>query len=173
MYFVTMTVIEWIDIFTRPEYRDVVIQSLKYCQKVKGLEVYGWCLMTNHLHMIIGSTGIMKIEDIVRDFKSYTARSIRKLLEKEGFRESRKKWMLELMYKTGKANPNNKDFQFWQQHNHPIELNSNRLMDQKLNYIHENPVKAGFVDSPEKWKYSSAADYAGVKRALIDIKFIE
>ncbi|MCG8400654.1 MAG: transposase, partial [Firmicutes bacterium] len=69
MHFISFATVEWIDVFTRPLYKDVIVESLKYCQKKKGLILYAWCLMTNHVHMIISSTGISKQEDIIRDFK--------------------------------------------------------------------------------------------------------
>ncbi|MEK6480243.1 transposase [Catalinimonas sp. 4WD22] len=173
LYFVTLTVVNWIDVFTRQSYRDVCIKSVKYCQENKGLEVYAYCMMTNHIHLIIGSNGTMNIEDILRDLKSFTSRSIRKLLEDRNNIESRRDWMLVMMKQAGQKNSNNKDFQFWRQHNHPIELSSNQLMDQKLNYIHMNPVKAGFVESPEMWTYSSAKDYWGTGKSEIAIVIIE
>lgn len=126
--------------------------------------------MTSHVHMIIGSEQ-RKLESIVRDMKSYTSMRLRKAIQ-ENPQESRKEWMLWMMERAGKRNTNNKDFQFWQQHNHPIELDSNYLMEQKLDYIHNNPVEAGFVELPEEWLYSSARDYAGGK-GLIDILLIE
>ena len=173
LYFVTFTVVNWMDVFIRDEYRDVFIQSLKYCQEHKGLEVYAWCIMTSHVHMIIGTNGTSRLEDIIRDLKSFTSRSIRKLIEDPNrVQESRKEWMYAMMRQTGLKNSNNNDFQLWQQHSHPIELNTNELMDQKLEYIHLNPVKAGFVDIPEAWIYSSARDYATKLKGLIDIVYI-
>jgi len=77
-----------------------------------------------------------------------------------------------MMERAGKKNSNNADFQFWQQHNQPIELNTNDLMQQKLDYIHNNPVESGFVNNAEEWLFSSARDYAGGK-GLLEICFIE
>ena len=174
LYFVTFTVINWIDVFIRDEYRNVFLESVLYCQKNKGLEVYAWCIMTSHIHMILGTSGENKLENIIRDLKSFTSRSIRKLLEgNEKVWESRREWMYIMMHQAGINNGNNKDFQFWQQHNHPIELSTNNLLDQKLNYIHNNPVEAGFVESPEMWQYSSAKDYYGNEKGVIDILFIQ
>lgn len=170
-YFVTFTVIHRIDIFIREEYRNVFMDSIKYCQKEKGLLVGAWCLMTSHAHLIIGTEGKMKLEEIVRDLKSYTSRHIRKAIENNPI-ESRKEWILNAMIKAGTNKSNNKDFQFWMQHNHPIEMNSNEIIDSRLEYVHENPVKAGFVDESREWKYSSARDYAGEK-GLIDVVFLE
>ena len=170
-YFVTFTVIHWIDVFIREEYRNIFIESVKYCQKEKGLLVGAWCIMPSHIHMIIGTNGENKLEDIIRDLKSFTSRHIRKEIE-SSLIESRKEWMLRAMYKTGINKSNNKDFQFWQQHNHPIEMNSNELINSRLEYIHQNPVVAGFVNEPIEWKYSSARDYEDLK-GLIALEFLE
>ena len=173
LYFVTFTVIHWIDVFIRNEYRLIVVDSLKFCQANKGLEIYAYCIMPSHIHMIVGTSGLKNLEDIIRDLKSFTSRRIRKTLEDNNqVHESRKEWMLKMMYTAGRFNNNNIDFQFWQQHSHPIELNTNELMDQKLEYIHLNPVEGGFIDTPEAWIYSSARDYAGVAKGLVDILLI-
>lgn len=170
LYFVSFSVVYWIDVFTRNEYKDVLIESLKFCSEKKGLEVYAYCIMTNHVHLIVGSHQ-EKLENIMRDYKSFTSSQLRKLI-KDNPQESRKEWMLWMMEKAGKRNGNNKDFQFWQQHNHPIELNNKFLLEQKLQYVHNNPVEAGFVDVPENYLYSSARDYAGEK-GLMDVILIE
>lgn len=174
LYFVTFTVLHWIDFFIREEYREIFIDSVKHCQVHKGLEVYAWCIMPSHIHLIIGSAGKNPLEGIVRDLKSFTSRSYRKVLEGNGqVNESRKYWLLKMMYKAGKENSNNNDYQFWEQHNHPIELNSADQMDRILEYIHLNPVHAGFVDQPEHWLYSSARDYGTGIKGFIDLNFIE
>ncbi len=103
----------------------------------KGLEVGAWCMMTNPIHMIIRTRGLNQLEDIIRDLKAFTARHITKMIEKST-QESRKNWILEMMKNAGRNKSNNKDFQFWEQHNHPIELSTNKLIDQRLTYIHEN-----------------------------------
>lgn len=169
LYFVTYVVINWIDVFTRNIYRDILLDSWEYCKKNKGLKIYAWCIMTNHVHMIISSEKD-ELSNIMRDLKSYTSTTLRKVIN-ENKQESRKDWMLNMMIHAGSNNKNNKGFQFWQQHNHPILLDSNYLIDQKLDYIHNNPVKAGFVAKPEDYIYSSAGDYARIK-GLIDIEMI-
>ena len=166
LYFISFAVINWIDVFIRNEYKDIILKSWKHCIDKKGLEIYGWCIMTSHIHMIIGSNK-NKPEDIVRDMKSHTSTQLKKAIS-ENPQESRKEWMLEMMHKAGEKNSNNNGFQFWQQHNKPILLDNNFLMDQKLEYIHLNPVEAGIVDRPEDYLYSSARDFAG-KKGLIDI----
>jgi REP element-mobilizing transposase RayT len=158
-YFISFAVVNWIDLFIRNQYRDILLDSLQFCQNNKGLEVYAWCIMTSHVHLIIG-THQDKMEDILRDFKSFTSRKLRLAIE-ENLTESRKEWMLKIMYNAGLSNSNNHGFQLWQQHNHPIELSTNEMIDQRLHYTHNNPVEAGFVSSPEDYLHSSARDYAG------------
>jgi len=164
-YFVTFTVVYWIDIFIRKEYREIFLDSVRYCQKEKGLEVGAYCIMSSHVHMIIGAKEDHKLEDIIRDLKSYTARHIRKYMEVNPY-ESRKEWVLWMMKRAGKKKSNNKDFQFWLQHNHPIEINSNEILESRLNYIHQNPVEIGLVEQGKDWLYSSARDYEGEKGLL-------
>ena len=170
LYFITYTCVHWIDLFTRDIYRKVLLDSWNYCIKNKGLRIFAWCIMTNHVHMIISSNKD-ELSSIIRDMKSFTSTTLRKTIS-ENPQESRKKWMLQLMKNSGIKNKNNNDFQLWQQHNHPILLDSNYLMEQKLNYIHNNPVKAGIVENPEDYLYSSAKDYAGMK-GLVEIEIIE
>lgn len=166
-HFISFSVVRWIDVFTRIEYREILLDSIKYCMANKGLEVYAWCVMSNHVHMIIGSSRGLPMQGIMRDLKKYTSRAIVKAI-RENIHESRKDWMIWMFEREGQYNPNNEVHQFWQQDNHPIELYSNDVMQQKLDYIHNNPVKAGWVDKPEHYLYSSARDYAGDK-GLLDI----
>jgi len=129
--------------------------------------------------MILGTEGEEKLEDIIRDLKKYTATKIIHNIKNNPF-ESRKKWLIEIMEETGSKKSNNTHYQFWQQHNQPIEISDNRSMDDTLEYllvrqagIHNNPVEAGIVLSPEEYLYSSAKNYAGLTETLIDVKFIE
>jgi hypothetical protein len=126
--------------------------------------------MTSHVHLIIGSHK-EKLENIMRDFMSHTSRELKKAIKNNG-QESRKEWMLWMMERAGKKNSNNQAFQFWQQDNHPIELWDNYMMDQKLEYLHQNPVVSGIVFKPEDYIYSSAIDYTG-KKGLLDINLIQ
>ncbi|WP_439696972.1 transposase [Mucilaginibacter sp. AW1-7] len=166
LYFATFTVVRWIDVLTRRAYKDIIVESLKYCIKHKGLQLHGWVIMSNHVHLII-STNDKPMQDILRDVKRHTSKAITKAII-ENVQESRREWMLWFFEREGKSNPNNENYQFWQQGNHPIEIYTNKVLDQKLDYIHNNPVTAGWVDEPHHFLYSSARDYAGGK-GLIDI----
>ena len=170
IYFVTFSVVKWIDVFTRSDYKDLVVDSLEFCQKEKGLEIYSWCIMTNHLHLIIGRCGSAKIEEIVRDFKKYSSVALIKAIINNPL-ESRKNWLLWIFSKLAKKSKKHQKYCFWKNEYHPIELIDSEIMQQKLDYIHFNPVAAGFVNEPEHWKYSSAIDYAGGK-GMIELKFI-
>ena len=172
LYFITFAVNGWIDVFSRQLYKDLAVNSLRHCQKEKGLELYAWCIMTNHLHLIVGREGKVNIEDIVRDFKKFTSVQICRSIE-ENPKESRKKWMLELFKKAAQESNKHQKYKFWQNQYHPIELNTNQMMQQKLDYIHDNPVEAGIVDKAEAYLYSSARDYYTNEKGLLDVKFIE
>jgi putative transposase len=165
VYFVTDTVVDWVDIFTRPIYRHIIIESLEYCQKEKGLIIYAWVLMTNHMHMIAGACGENKISDILRDFKKFTSKKIlQTLLVESG--ESRREWMLNRFEYAGKNDKKITNYKFWQEGKDAQEIYLNDYFNQKLNYIHHNPVKAEFVNREEDYRYSSAIDWAGGKGLL-------
>jgi putative transposase len=170
VYFVTDTVVDWVDIFSRPSYRHIIIESLQHCQKQKGLIIYAWVLMTNHMHMIVGSSGINKVSNIMRDFKKFTSKEILRTLQLDGT-ESRREWMLNRFEYAGKHDKRIKNFRFWQEGNNAQALYMNDYFNQKLNYIHQNPVKAEFVNRAEDYRYSSAIDYAGGK-GLLDVTVV-
>jgi putative transposase len=159
LYFVTFTVIHWLDIFVRREYRDIFLDSLRYCQKNKGLEVCAYVIMSSHVHMIIGRNSDPGLDGIIRDIKRYTAVAIINAI-KQNPKESRRELFIWMFERAGKRYSHNKKYQFWQQHNHPIELNTNEMIQQRLDYIHNNPVEAGIVLSPEDYLYSSALNYS-------------
>ncbi|HHL58090.1 MAG: transposase [Bacteroidetes bacterium] len=170
MYFVTMTITGWVDIFTKSTYCDIFIDSLKYCQNNKGLVVHAWVIMSNHVHLIISKNGNLLLSAILRDLKRFTSVEIIKTVKSGN--ESRKKWMLEIFAKKAAKLKRVNKYKVWKDGNHPIEIYSNTVIDQKLDYLHNNPVKAGIVYKPEEYVYSSAVDYAGGK-GLIDVVLIE
>lgn len=167
-YFVTFTTVDWVDVFTRDKYRNIIIESLQYCQQKKGLQVGAWCIMSNHVHLIIGTTS-SPMQNIMRDLKSYTSRRLREEITAYP-KESRKKWLLSHFDKGGVEEVKHR-WQLWQNGHHPIELFDSRIIEQKLNYIHNNPVKAGWVFAPEDYVWSSARDYAG-EQGMLEIYFL-
>ena len=171
VYFVNFTVVRWLDVFIRTEYKDILLESLRYCQKNKGLALYAYCIMSSHVHLIISRHGAMNLQGIIRDIKKYTSVQIIEAI-KNNPRESRKDELLWLFEKEGKANCLNKNYQFWQQYSHPIELNTEEKLYQRLYYVHYNPVEAGIVLSPEHYLYSSAVNYAGLPEKLINVILI-
>ena len=165
LYFVSFAVVGWLDVFTRNEYKDLVLESLEFCQNNKGMEVHAWCIMTNHVHLIFRSIKGQQPELLLGDLKRFTSRNVIKAVQ-ENPRESRKEFLLDSFKKEAAKSSNTTNYQFWRHDNKPIELWSNEVIQQKIDYIHNNPVEEGIVFRPEDYKYSSASDYAGVKGIL-------
>jgi REP element-mobilizing transposase RayT len=168
IHFITFTVVDWVDIFIRPAYKKIIINSLKYAQENKGLELYAWCLMTNHLHLLVSIKEPFLLSDFVRDFKKFTNKEIIKLMDTE--HESRRDWMLYRFSYHAKFNNRIKDYKVWQDGYHAIECFNHHILAQKLDYIHNNPVKAEIVALPEEYLYSSAKNYLNEKGLLNVIK---
>jgi REP element-mobilizing transposase RayT len=165
LFFVTLTVVGWIDVFIRREYCDCLVQNLKYCQEKKGLQLYAYSVMSSHVHLI-ASAEAGTLSNLLRDFKSYTAKQLLQLIQ-DNPQESRKEWLLFLFRHFASKNNHNIEYQFWQQHNHPIDLTSNELIDQKLTYIHQNPVAAGLVTEAQDFFHSSANPNSPLKVLLL------
>ena len=165
LYFTTTTVIDWMDVFTRPQYKHIVVESLGYCQESKGLDIYAWVLMTNHLHMIVGIRGENTIGDLLRDFKKFTSKRIVKAIQ-DNQQESRKNWMMNRFWFRGANDKKITNYRFWQEDNHVEQLYSYDFYKQKLDYIHLNPVRQEIVQDPSDYLYSSARNYAGMDGLL-------
>jgi len=161
MYFLTFTVVDWLYVFSKKEHKLELVNSMNYCIKEKGLIVYSWVLMNNHMHVIWEAKTGYQLSAIIRDYKKFTAKLILKMIE-EGS-DSDKDKILYKFESAGKKLNRISKYKFWQDSNHAIYLSDQdtKIMDQKLNYIHDNPVKALLVDNPEEYFFSSAIDYAG------------
>lgn len=171
IYFVSFAVVDWVDVFTRKAYRDIVVDSLRHCQHQKGLILHAWCIMSNHVHLLAAAEE-NNLSDILRDFKKFTSKQIIAGIQNNE-QESRKEWMLDIFSKHGEKNSRNSEYQFWRQDNQPKECYSPAFTVQKLNYIHNNPVEAGIVEKPEDYLYSSARSYTtGRSLGLLDVEFI-
>lgn len=167
VYFLTLTIVDWIDIFTRKEYKEEVVDSLNFCVERKGLEIYAWCLMSNHLHLLCRSKEAFNLSDTIQDFKKFTAKKIIESLEKESV-ESRANWILERLKLNGATQQRISKYKFWKDGLHAIWIESPEFFEQKLHYIHQNPVMAMVVDEPGEYLFSSARDYDG-KKGLVKI----
>lgn len=164
LYFLTSTVVDWVDVFTRPVYRYIIIDSLKYWINEKGLELYAWVIMSNHIHLVAASKKGFDLSDTMRDFKKHTSKQITAAILSEN--ESRKEWMMNRFEYAGKNDNKIKYYKFWQDGNEAKPINNFEFLKQKIDYIHNNPVKAEIVEYPEQYKFSSAIDYAGGKGLL-------
>ena len=167
-YYITMTVVGWLDVFTRKNHRDVLIESLKYCQKEKGLIIYAYVIMSNHIHMIVQTNEPHQIKDTIRDFKKFTSKKI--LFQIQNEPESRREWMLKIFEDEAEQSKKHKTYKFWQVGNHAIEVFTEKFIWDKINYIHENPVRAGLVKQQWDWIYSSASNYQDEESVLEVLK---
>ena len=167
-YYITMTVVGWLDVFTRKNHRDVLIESLKYCQKEKGLIIYAYVIMSNHIHMIVQTSEPHQIKDTIRDFKKFTSKKI--LFQIQNEPESRREWMLKIFEDEAEQSKKHKTYKFWQVGNHAIEVFTEKFIWGKINYIHENPVRAGLVKQQWDWIYSSASNYQDEESVLEVLK---
>jgi REP element-mobilizing transposase RayT len=158
VYFVTSAVVDWIDVFTRDIYRDILLDSFRFCQKNQGLQLHAWVLMPNHFHLICSFINNANPGMVIKNIKSFTALKIIDAIINNP-QESRREWMLDLFEKNGRKMKSNFRFQFWQHENHPVLLTSKEMYNQRFVYLHENPQRAGFVKQPQDWKHSSAIDY--------------
>jgi len=136
------------------------------------MEIFAWCVMTNHVHLIFRSVGEQKPELLLGDFKRFTSKALVQAII-ENPKESRKKYLLQQFLQAGNQSSNVNQYQFWRHDNNPIELWSNKVIDQKINNIHKNPLEAGLVFKAEDYLYSSAADYAGLKGMLDGVIIIK
>lgn len=151
-HFVTCTVLHWIPVFTRPATVDIVLDSLRYLMS-EGLTVYAYVILENHLHLVVQSEQLDR--DMAR-FKSFTAKQLIRYLDENNVTQ-----ILEQLAFYKKAHKDDRAYQFWQEGIHPEWIQNDKMMKQKVDYIHQNPVKRGYVDLAEHWRYSSARNYLG------------
>jgi len=152
LYFLTFTVVGWIDLFSRQLYRDIFLKNMDYCRKKKNLRVGGYVIMSNHAHLIWQSMSA-QLSDTIRDFKSYCTKQFIEAIESEN--ESRREWLLYMFKFFANRTNQNKDYKIWTGNNHPEEITSHDFLMTKLNYIHQNPVRAGLVRNAEDYLNSS------------------
>jgi REP element-mobilizing transposase RayT len=159
-YFLTSTVVAWMPVFAHAPLVEIVFDSWRFLQRERGVRIFGYVVLENHLHWIAAADDLS--EKIGR-FKSFTARRIIEELERRGFSTLLEELQFfKLRHKTDQAH------QFWQEGNHPQQIKNEEMMRQKLEYMHNNPLRRGYVDDPLHWRYSSARNYAAVA-GLLDV----
>ncbi len=160
-HFVTCTVLHWIPIFTRVETTEIIFNSLKYLQQHDNFKLYAYVILENHLHMVAQSDDLSKS---MESFKKYTARQIIDLLKSRNVTT-----ILDQLAFYKKAHKEDREYQLWQEGIAPKLIQRDSMMVERINYIHQNPVKRGYVDEAKHWRYSSARDYEG-DVGLIDVE---
>ena len=160
LYFATFSVVGWLDVFTRRIYQDILTESIQFCQTKKDLKLYCYCVMPSHTHLIAASEN-GNLTNILRSMKSFTAMETMNAIRNNP-QESRRDWLLNQFEFYGNKSKD-AEMQFWKHDNHPFFLHSEKLINQKINYIHQNPVDAGFVNDPRAWRLSSANPESPVK----------
>ena len=163
-YFVTITVVGWVDIFTRLKQRYIIINDLNYCQEQKGLEIYAYCIMPSHIHMLCKAKEGYLLSNIMRDFKKFTSKQIIGTII--NFPESRREWLLDFFNKACEHLKRKQTYKVWQDGYHAEICSSNTFIKQKLNYIHNKPVIDKIVANPEDYVFSSARNYADLDSEL-------
>jgi REP element-mobilizing transposase RayT len=153
-YFFTCTIVGWLPVFTRPEAVKIIYDSWQFLQNEDRLVIYGYVILENHLHLIASSSALSKE---IGDFKSFTARRIIDYLVSQ-----RAQTLLKLLRFLKAQHKTDRDYQLWQEGSHPEQIQNDEMMRQKLEYMHLNPVKRGYVDDPTHWRHSSARNYAGL-----------
>lgn len=159
-HFLTCTINNWTPVFTRPETVEIVLDSLRFLQRDSNLQLYGYVILENHMHLVAASEDLRS--DIAR-FKSYTARCLVDFFEERGVRRILKQFAFhKRKHKTDATH------QVWAEGAHPQVILSPDMLRQKLDYNYRNPVERGYVDQEICWRYSSARNYAG-RAGLIEV----
>jgi len=164
-YFVTCTVVKWLPLFTKPEMAETILNSLRYLHEQDRLALHAYVIIENHIHFIATTD---RFSDELRNFKSFTVKRILRL-----FKLSGSSFYLDLMRFSKKTHKTDQTYQVWQEGSHPIAMTDEKVLRQKIEYIHFNPVRRGYVDQPEDWRYSSARDYSGNLSFWIDCPVLE
>ena len=162
-HYLTFNVVDWIDIFVRPVFKQIIVESLNHFIEKKGLKVYAWCLMTNHLHLIAQTKQGFGLSLLADDFKKFTTKIILEDIVAEP--EIRRNWVMKKFEEASIAMKLLDKFQVWQTpvNSTFIELNDESKLSEYIEYIHSNPVRDRIVSYAEDYLHSSARDYVGIK----------
>ncbi|MBF8294452.1 MAG: transposase [Bacteroidetes bacterium] len=167
LYFATTTVVRWRPVFSSPAYCNILIDGLKHCITNKELHLHAYVVMPTHAHYIMSTDEGKNLSNVMRDFNTHTSREITALLLTE-----RKSSTVRTFCEAAMEDDRGNRFKVWQRGFHPIAIESDRFYEEKLDYIHNNPVTAGLVEAPEQWEYSSARNYILGDHSMIQIEFL-
>ena len=159
-HFMTCTIVEWLPVFTRPETMQIIIDCWQYQREQEGLKLYGFVILENHLHFVAQAP---RLDKCISSFKSFTARKLIDYLQAQNMQ----RFLTRLRFAKC-AHKEDREYQFWQEGVHAEMVSSEDIMREKLSYIHENPIKRGYVNRAEYWRYSSASNYEGLE-GVIDV----
>ena len=165
-YYSTSTIIAWLPVFTEEKYFQIIIDSLSYCASSKGLYLLGYVIMPTHVHLLTSNAESTNLANIMRDFKHYTCTHIGEELERSNHR-----LFLAVMRKAASREKKKQRYKVWQDDFHPENIYSEKWFEQKLNYMHRNPVCKGFVVRAEDWKYSSARNWVLCDESVIQLNY--
>jgi REP element-mobilizing transposase RayT len=158
-YFITSTIVQWLPVFTRAAYCDIVVESFQYCREHKALRIFGWVILDNHFHAVVAAPELTRV---IADLKKFTARRVLEQLESDN-----REWLLKEFVHYRAHHKTSSEHQVWQEGFHPQEILDDAMMLQKLDYIHNNPVTRGLVASPEHWRYSSAHEWLPAAQSVM------
>ncbi len=167
-YFLTATIVEWTPIFLSQKYFEIITESLKFCQTKKELRIAGYVIMPNHLHLIVADTSSFPLSDTMRDFKHYTARKI-----VESLKDENRTTFITVLQQAALSDGHGSQHKAWLEGNHPVLVEDGFMFLEKLKYLHNNPVRKGFVDEPEHWVYSSARNYVQRDHTVLRVEIIQ
>ena len=171
-YFLTLNIVDKIDLFVRPAYKQVIADALNHFVRTQGVHLYAWCLMSSHLHLVLRTKDGVAPAYFERDFKKYTTPALLKTIEVE--MDLRREWMFHRFEAYGKSLHRLEKYHLWQNCSSPFRISSDqpRLLMERITHVHENPVREGIVDQPEAYLFSSARDYTGI-HGLVAVKVVQ
>lgn len=161
IYFITSTIIEWIPVFTSKEYFEIIISALKYCRAYKGLKLYAYVILDNHFHLVVSGPNL---SNIIQSLKRHTSKQIVRLLQTQ-----KKEWLLNQLAYFKKRHKTESIHQVWQEGFHPALIQTEQMLLQKIEYVHNNPVKRGYIELPEHWLYSSARNFILEDHSIMEL----
>jgi putative transposase len=169
--YITFSTVDWVDIFIRPSYKQIIADTLNHLIQHKKFTVYAWCLMSNHLHLVARAHDGSGLAAIEKEFKKQTTNAMLGIIDSEP--DLRKNWMLQRFEQSSQNLKRLERFQLWQSCSNPTHIDFNHVfkLQERILFVHENPVRDKIVASPSEYLYSSAGDYAG-KKGLVNVTVI-